>query len=101
MADKSPMQSLKPTVWIGKRGCTPEAVLEIRRQLEDRMVVKVRFLRGAEMDPERLARHSGGEILGVRGRMVVLGRRRGPSRAREIHFPHPRGLRSRPGTGNI
>ena len=26
------MQTLKPTVWIGKKGCTPEAVAEIRRQ---------------------------------------------------------------------
>jgi RNA-binding protein len=76
MTDESPMQTLKPTVWIGKKGCTPEAIAEIRRQLEGRKPVKVRFLRGAEMDPEVLAAETGGEILGVRGRTVVLRRRR-------------------------
>ena len=68
------MQTLKPTVWIGKKGSTPEAVAEIRRQLEGRKPVKVRYLRGAEMDPETLAAETGGEILGVRGRTVVLKR---------------------------
>ena len=76
MTDKSPMQTLKPTVWIGKKGSTPEAVAEIRRQLEGRKPVKVRYLRGAEMDPEALAAEAGGEILGVRGRTLVIVRKR-------------------------
>jgi len=76
VTDESPMQALKPTVWIGKKGCTPEAIAEIRRQLEGRKPVKVRFLRGAEMDPEALAAETGGELLGVRGRTVVLRRER-------------------------
>ena len=76
MTDRSPMQTLKPTVWIGKKGTTPEAIAEIRRQLEARKPVKVRFLRGAEMEPEALASETGGEILGVRGRTVVLRRRK-------------------------
>jgi len=74
MTDTSPMQTLKPTVWIGKKGCTPEAMAEIRRQLGAKKPVKVRFLRGAEMDPEALAAGTGGEVLGVRGRTVVLGK---------------------------
>ena len=78
MTDKSPMQTLKPTVWIGKKGCTPEAVAEIRRQLEKRKPVKVRFLRGAEMDPEDLAARAGARVLGVRGRTVVLEKGRKP-----------------------
>ncbi|HMA05485.1 MAG TPA: YhbY family RNA-binding protein [Methanomicrobiales archaeon] len=76
MTDTSPMQTLKPTVWIGKKGGTPEAMAEIRRQLEAKKPVKVRFLRGAEMDPEALAAETGGEILGVRGRTVVLRKER-------------------------
>jgi RNA-binding protein len=68
------MQTVKPTVWIGKKGLTDEAVAEIRRQLEARKPVKVRFLRGAEMDPEGLAARAGGKVLGVRGRTVVLAR---------------------------
>jgi RNA-binding protein len=76
VTDRSPMQTLKPTVWIGKKGTTPEAIAEIRRQLEARKPVKVRFLRGAEMDPAALASETGGEILGVRGRTVVLRRKK-------------------------
>ena len=76
MTDESPMQTLKPTVWIGKKGSTPEAIAEIRRQLEARKPVKVRIIRGAEMDPEALAAEAGAELLGVRGRMVVLRRKR-------------------------
>jgi RNA-binding protein len=66
------MQTLKPTVWIGKKGCTPEAVAEIRRQLEAKKPVKVRFLRGTEMDPGDLAARTGGRVVGIRGRTVVL-----------------------------
>ncbi len=76
MSDNFAMQTLKPTVWIGKKGSTPEAVAEIRRQLEGRKPVKVRYLRGAEMDPETLAAETGGEILGVRGRTIVIVRKR-------------------------
>ena len=66
------MQTLKPTVWIGKKGRTPEAIAEIRRQLDGKKPVKVRFLRGSEMDPGTLAAKTGGKILGIRGRMMVL-----------------------------
>jgi len=76
VTDESPMQTLKPTVWIGKKGSTPEAIAEIRRQLEARKPIKVRFLRGAEMAPEALAAEAGADLLGVRGRMVVLRRKR-------------------------
>ena len=79
MTDTAPMQSLRPTVWIGKKGCNPEVTTEIRRQLESKRPVKVRFLRGAEMDPESLAAETGGEVLGVRGRTVVLRKKRQPS----------------------
>ena len=75
MTDKPAMQTVKPTVWIGKKGLSDEAVAEIRRQLEARKPVKVRFLRGADMDPEELAARSGGKVLGVRGRTVVLERK--------------------------
>jgi RNA-binding protein len=76
MTERSPMQTVKPTVWIGKKGLSEEAVAEIRRQLEAKKPVKVRFLRGAEMDPEDLATRAGGRVLGIRGRTVVLEKKR-------------------------
>jgi len=72
MTDTSPMQTVKPTVWIGKKGLSDEAVAEIRRQLEAKKPVKVRFLKGAEMNPEEIATRTGGKVLGVRGRTMVL-----------------------------
>ncbi len=72
MTDTSPMQTVKPTVWIGKKGLSDEAVAEIRRQLEAKKPVKVRFLKGAEMNPEEIATRAGGKVLGVRGRTLVL-----------------------------
>jgi len=66
------MQTLKPTIWIGKKGLSEEAIVEIQRQLEAGKPVKVRFLRGVDMDPGDLADRSGGKLLGIRGRTVVL-----------------------------
>ena len=70
------IHELKPTVWIGKRGVTPEAVEEVARQLEDRKVVKIRWLQSAEVDPSDLAARTGSEVVDIRGRTVVLAARR-------------------------
>jgi RNA-binding protein len=63
---------LKPTVWIGKNGCTEVVCEEIRRQIQTRKILKVRFLRSAEMDPEYLATKTGTTLERVRGRTVIL-----------------------------
>ena len=74
------------TAYGGKRdrGSSPfqfrkgggSSLRKILQQLEARKPVKVRFLRGAEMDPADLAARAGGKVLGVRGRTVVLGKGR-------------------------
>ncbi|MBS1193995.1 MAG: YhbY family RNA-binding protein [Methanomicrobiales archaeon] len=74
--DRRTIHELKPTVWIGKRGVTPEAVEEVTRQLEDRKVVKIRWLQSAEVDPSDLAARTGSEVVDIRGRTVVLAARR-------------------------
>ncbi|MDD1684795.1 MAG: YhbY family RNA-binding protein, partial [Methanoregula sp.] len=38
------MQDLKPTVWIGKQGCTPAMIDEIVSQLKKRRIIKVKWL---------------------------------------------------------
>ncbi len=45
---------------------------EVRRQIKARKIVKVRFLRSAEMDPEALAEQTGTSLGQVRGRTVIL-----------------------------
>jgi RNA-binding protein YhbY len=37
------MQDLRPTVWIGKQGCTGTIIQEIVSQLDKRNLVKVKF----------------------------------------------------------
>ncbi|MCT8336885.1 YhbY family RNA-binding protein [Methanoculleus sp. Afa-1] len=72
-------QDLKPTIWVGKRGITNVMIDEIRRQLKDRKVVKVRWLRNTEVDPEEIAASAGAVLVEVRGRTLVLAERRNRS----------------------
>lgn len=70
------MQELKPTIWIGKQGCTDTIVLEVIAQLKKRQVIKVKWLQNTEVNPEELARRAGAELVSVRGRTLVLGERK-------------------------
>lgn len=50
---------------------------EMKRQLEQRTAIKVRWLRSARVDPGRIADRVGAELVEVRGRTMVLVRPRG------------------------
>ena len=49
------MQDLKPTVWIGKQGCTETMIEEIVAQLKNRHTIKVKWLQNTEVDPAAVA----------------------------------------------
>jgi len=66
------MQDLKPTVWIGKQGCTETMIDEIVEQLKKRKVIKVKWLQNTEVDPEDVALKAGATLVEVRGRTMVL-----------------------------
>ncbi|MDR0980310.1 MAG: YhbY family RNA-binding protein [Methanocalculaceae archaeon] len=73
---ESYIQTLKPTIWVGKNGCTEDLVEETRRQLEARKVIKIKWLQSCDLDEEEileLAQKTSAEVLDSRGRMVVLG----------------------------
>lgn len=70
--EKDHMQELKPTIWIGKQGCTDTIILEVIAQLKKRQVIKVKWLQNTEVDPEELARRAGAKLVSVRGRTMVL-----------------------------
>ncbi len=83
--DKAMIHHLKPTIWIGKRGCTEDIIDEIKRQIKDRKVIKVKWLRNTEINPESIAASANADLINVRGRTMVLaertgGRQRGDSR---------------------
>jgi RNA-binding protein len=70
-ADRS-MQDLKPTVWIGKQGCTETMIDEIVEQLKKRKMIKVKWLQNIEIDPETVASQAKARLVDVRGRTMVL-----------------------------
>jgi RNA-binding protein len=66
------MQDLKPTVWIGKQGCTETMIEEIVEQLKKRKMIKVKWLQNIEIDPEAVASRARATLVDVRGRTMVL-----------------------------
>ncbi|OPY37579.1 MAG: RNA-binding protein YhbY [Methanoregula sp. PtaU1.Bin051] len=70
-SDRS-MQDLKPTVWIGKSGCSETMIGEIKAQLKKRKVVKVKWLQSTDIDPQAIAARTGATLVEVRGRTLVL-----------------------------
>ncbi|MGA2913700.1 MAG: YhbY family RNA-binding protein [Methanoregula sp.] len=70
-ADRS-MQDLKPTVWIGKQGCTETMIDEIGEQLRKRKMIKVKWLQNTQIDPETVASQANATLVEVRGRTMVL-----------------------------
>jgi RNA-binding protein len=70
--DDRSMQDLKPTVWIGKQGCTGTMIEEIVAQLKTRKIIKVKWLQNIEVDPQAVAAESKAKLIEVRGRTMVL-----------------------------
>ena len=66
------MQDLKPTVWIGKQGCTATMIDEIVEQLKKRKMIKVKWLQNIEIEPEEVASKARARLVEVRGRTMVL-----------------------------
>jgi len=66
------MQDLKPTVWIGKQGCTETMIDEIVEQLKKRTLIKVKWLQNIQIDPENVALQARATLVEVRGRTMVL-----------------------------
>lgn len=80
--DERYIQTLKPTVWIGKNGFSDEIAAELRQQLKTRGVVKIKWLSSVMMeegDAEELAKLVSAEVLGVRGKIAVLAAKNRPA----------------------
>lgn len=72
---------LEAVTHIGKNGITPTLVEEIKRQLKDNKLIKVKLLKSAveEMPREEIAKalaeQAGAELIEVKGNTVVLFKR--------------------------
>ncbi|HJJ46687.1 MAG TPA: YhbY family RNA-binding protein [Methanocorpusculum sp.] len=74
--EKNYIQTLKPTIWVGKNGCTENLTEEVKHQLEVRKVVKIKWLQNVDMTSEdvtALAKHVSADVLTVCGKTTVLG----------------------------
>lgn len=66
---------------VGKNGVTPPLVEELRRQLKDNRLVKVKLLRSAveamprEAMGKELAERTGSELIEIKGNTIVLFKR--------------------------
>ncbi|MBN2733942.1 MAG: YhbY family RNA-binding protein [Methanomicrobiaceae archaeon] len=69
---KRDLNQLKATLWIGKKGCTESTIEEIRRQIKDNKIIKVKWLKNTDIIPEEIAQKSRTVILQVRGRTMIL-----------------------------
>ena len=87
------MQDLKPTVWIGKQGCTETMIEEIVSQLKKRKLIKVKWLQNTEVDPEAIAVQAKARLVEVRGRTMVLSDK---GRAPGVRDQRPGGRRKLP-----
>lgn len=72
------IQSLKPTIWIGKQGITTTLYDEIRLQLKTRKTIKIKWLKTADVDPQAVADTCGARLLQARGRTMVLASKKMP-----------------------
>ena len=80
VVDKKTESQLETTIWIGKNGVTEQTYEEIKRQIKDREMVKVKWLKSTEVDPAGIATACRAELVQTRGRTMVLARLRKPSK---------------------
>jgi len=66
------LQQLKATVWIGKRGITESTIDEIKVQIKERKIIKIKWLRNTDIVPEDIAAMAGARIIQKRGRTMIL-----------------------------
>lgn len=69
------IQQMKATVWIGKRGITESTIDEIKSQVKDKRIVKVKWLRNIDVDPGAVAEMTGTDLIMARGRTMVLSKK--------------------------
>ncbi|HJJ40283.1 MAG TPA: YhbY family RNA-binding protein [Methanocorpusculum sp.] len=85
---------MKATIWVGKNGCTEDLAEEVKRQLEARKVIKVKWLQNVEMTSEdvvALAKLTSADVLAFRGKIAVLG-----AKNRKKSEPAPQSKKSQP-----
>lgn len=87
--DDRSMQDLRPTVWIGRQGCSGTMIEEIISQLKKRKVIKVKWLQNTDVDPAAVAAQAKAQLVEVRGRTMVLALRGKAAPKTPVKGPEP------------
>jgi RNA-binding protein len=73
---KGKAQAIEVTLRVGKAGLTETLVEELKLQLKDRKLVKVRILKGEAAEiAGKLAADAGAQLVEVRGKTAVFWRK--------------------------
>ncbi|NTU86102.1 MAG: YhbY family RNA-binding protein [Chloroflexales bacterium] len=83
---------LKPTVFLGKQGLTPELLEKAGRELDAHELIKVRLLEHKELK-ESLARtivdETGAALVSIVGHVITIYRQQADPERRRITLPGP------------
>lgn len=70
--------SENPTVWVGKEGITTQIIIEIKKQLDSREIIKIKIQKNALKDQEtkniaiKISQQTESELVEVRGHTFIL-----------------------------
>jgi len=83
---------LKPVVFIGQKGLTPEVLLSAEKALERHELIKVKFndFKGKDEKMEisgRIEKETGAKNVGMIGHMVIFYRQQEDPEKRKISLP--------------
>ena len=70
------LHQLKVTVWIGKKGISDSTINEIKSQIKERKIIKIKWLRNTDIVPEEIAKMANADIIQKRGRKMILSKKK-------------------------
>lgn len=70
------LHQLKVTVWIGKKGISDSTINEIKSQIKERKIIKIKWLRNTEIVPEEIAKMANADIIQKIGRTMILSKKK-------------------------
>ena len=88
---------LKPVVFIGQKGLTPEVLLSAETAFNDHELIKVKFNEFKEKDRkaeivDRLEKETGCERVGIIGHTAILYRQQKDPEKRKISLPRKKSV---------
>ncbi len=90
MKIKQKAHFLEPTIWIGKKGLSEKLVEETKKQLKNKKIIKIRFLKAALRKTDKkaltaeLTKRTGAKLVKRTGFVAVLYKRDTKKNTKEI-----------------